>query len=108
MTELGEDIPVPKSIKLSSVYSLIIPEPKRIEIDKVIDPYFPDVDINDPRDLIRPFEFQIRVLSKESGISESNLFCRAHSIMKEIGQEEKWTVEYEKKLRSHLEEVYLK
>ncbi|WP_324027789.1 NACHT domain-containing protein [Maribacter sp. BPC-D8] len=108
LTELEEDIPIPKSIKLPSVYSLIIPEPKRIEIDKEIDPYFPDVDINDPRDLIRPFEFQIRVLSKESGISESNLIYRAHSIMKEIGQEEEWTVEYEKKLRSHLEEIYLK
>jgi hypothetical protein len=37
------------------------------------------------RDLIRPFEFLIRILSKESGIDESNLIYRADAIMKEIG-----------------------
>jgi hypothetical protein len=62
----------------------------------------------DPRDLIRPFEFLIRVLSDESGFEESNLIYRVHSIMKEIGQENEWTVEYEKELRSHLEEICLK
>ncbi len=108
LNELGENIPVPKNIKLPSIYSLHIPEPKKLEINKEIDPYFPEVDINDPRDLIRPFEFLIRVLSDESGIDESNLIYRAYSIMKEIGQEEEWIVEYEKKLRNHLEEIYLK
>jgi len=108
LNELGEDIPIPKNIKLPNVYSLHIPEHKKLEIDKEIDPYFPEVDINDPRDLLRPFESLIRILSEESGIDESNLIYRAYSIMKEIGQEEEWTVEYEKKLRSHLEGIYLK
>jgi len=105
---LGEDIPVPKNIKLHSTYSLYFPKPKKLEIKKEIDPYFPEVDINNPRDLIKPFEYLIRVLSDESGIEESNLVYRAHSIMKEIGHEEEWTVEYEKELRGHLEEIYLK
>lgn len=108
LTVLGEDIPTPKNIKLPSVYSLYISDSKKIEFDKEVDPYFPEVDINDPRDLIEPFEFLIRVLSEESGIDESNLIYRAHSIMKEIGLEEEWTVEYEKKLRNHLEEISLK
>lgn len=104
LSNLGEDIPAPKRIKLRSIYSLQIPEPKKLEIH----PYSPEVDINDPRDLISPFEFLIRVLSEESGIEESNLIYRVHSIMKEIGKEEEWTVEYEKELRSHLEEISLK
>ena len=108
LTELEEDIPTPKNIKLPKVYSLHIPESKKLEFDKEIDPYFSEVDINDPRDLIRPFEFLIKALSEESGIDESNLIFRAYSIMKKIGQEEEWTVEYEKKLRNHLEEVNLK
>jgi len=108
LSAIGEDIPAPKNIKLPSVYSLHIPEPKKLEFHKEFDPSFPEVDINDPRDSIKPFEFLIKVLSDESGIDESNLIYRAYYIMKEIGQEEEWTVEYEKKLRSHLEEIYLK
>ena len=108
LNELGEDIPDIKSIELPSVYSLHLPEPQRLQINKEIDPYFPTVDITNPRDLIRPFEFLIRVLSEESGINESNLIYRTHSIMKEIGNEEEWATEYEKKLRNHLEEIYLK
>ena len=93
---------------MPSVYSLHLPESPKLEIDKEVDPYYPNVDINNPKDLIRPFEFLIRVLSKESGIAESNLTYRAYSIMKEIGNKEEWTVEYEKKLRNHLEEISLK
>ncbi|MBZ9628397.1 ATP-binding protein [Psychroflexus sp. CAK1W] len=108
LSSIGEEIPTPKSIQLPKVYSLHIPENGKPDFKKEIDPYFPEVDINDPRDLIRPFEFLIKILSEESGIDESNLIYRAYSIMKEIGREEEWSVEYEKKLRNHLEEIYLK
>lgn len=108
LNELGEDIPASKNIDLPSVYSLLLPEPQTIEINKDVDPYYPNVDITNPRDLIRPFEFLIRVLSKKSGIDESNLIYRTYSTMKEIGNKEEWTVEYEKKLRNHLEEISLK
>jgi|TARA_R100000479_G_scaffold51000_3_gene23995 hypothetical protein len=108
LSSIKEEIPTPKSIQLPKVYSLHIPENGKPDFKKEIDPYFPEVDINDPRDLIRPFEFLIKILSEESGIDESNLIYRAYSIMKEIGREEEWTVEYEKKLRNHLEEIYLK
>ncbi len=107
LNELGEDIPVSKNIALPSVYSLHLPRPQTLEFNKEVDPYYPNVDITNPRDLIRPFEFLIRVLSKESGIEESNLIYRAYSIMKEIGNKEEWTVEYEQKLRNHLEEISL-
>ena len=108
LSSLGEEIPTPKSIQLPKVYSLHIPENGKPDFKKEIDPFFPEVDINDPRDLIRPFEFLIKILSDESGIDEPNLIYRAYSIMKEIGREDEWTVEYEKKLRNHLEEIYLK
>jgi len=108
LNELGEDIPVSKNIDLPSVYSLHLPKPQTLELNKEIDPYYPNVDITNPRDLIQPFEFLIRVLSKESGIDESNLIYRVHSIMKELGSKEEWTVEYENKLRNHLEEISLK
>lgn len=108
LNELGEDIPACKNIDLPNLYSLHLPELQTLEINKEVDPYYPNVDITNPRDLIRPFEFLIRILSKESGIEESNLIYRAYSIMKEIGKEEEWTVEYEKKIRNHLEEIYLK
>lgn len=104
----GAEVPTPKSIQLPKVYSLHIPENRKPDFKKEIDPFFPEVDINDPRDLIRPFEFLIKILSDESGIDEPNLIYRAYSIMKEIGREDEWTVEYEKKLRNHLEEIYLK
>lgn len=108
LSSIGEEIPTPKSIQLAKVYSLHIPEKGKPGFKKMIDPYFPEVDINDPRELIRPFEFWIKILSEESGIDESTLIFRAYSIMKEIGREEEWTVQYEKKLRNHLEEIHLK
>lgn len=108
LSSIQEEIPTPKNIELSKVYSFHIPETEKPDFRKEIDPYFPEVDTNDPRDLIRPFEFLIKILSEESGINESNLIYRAYSIMKEIGREEEWSVEYEKKLRNHLEEIYLR
>lgn len=107
LSKLGESAPVSSRKNLPSIYSLEIPELRNLE-KKDINPYFPEVNINDPRDLIRPFDFIIRILSEESGIEESNLIYRVYSIMKEIGKEEEWIVEYEKELRSHMSEIYLK
>ncbi|MFN4233866.1 MAG: ATP-binding protein [Bacteroidia bacterium] len=107
LNELGENIPGSKKIDLPSIYSLHLQEPQRLEINKEVEIHYPSVDITNPRDLIRPFEFLIRVLSEESGIGESNLIYRAYSIMKEIGNKEEWTDEYERKLRFHLDEINL-
>ncbi|MGX1641288.1 hypothetical protein [Sphingobacterium sp. NPDC055431] len=108
LNELGECIPASTNIDLPSVYSLHLPEPQTLEINKEVDHYYPNVDINNPNDLISPFKYLISILSKESGIPESNLIYRVYSIMQEIGNKDEWTVEYEKKLRNHLEEIYLK
>lgn len=107
LNELGEDIPASENIDLPIVYSLHLLESPKLEINKEIDPYYPNVDINNPKDLIGPFEFLIKLLSKESGIAESNLTYRAYSIMKEIGNKEEWMDEYEKRLRFHLDEINL-
>ena len=108
LKSLAEEIPIPKKIKLPSIYSLHVPEPIKPKFNKNNNPYFPEVDVNNPRDLIAPFDSLIKILSKESGINEYNLICRVHTVMKKNGREEEWAVEYEKKLRSHLEEIYLK
>lgn len=108
LNDLGEDIPASKIFDLPIVYSLHLPEPQTLEIIKEVGPYYPNINLNNPKDLIRPFEFLIRVLSEESGIDESNLIYRVYAIMKEIGNKEEWTDEYEKKLRNHLEEISLK
>ena len=108
LTELNEDIPFPDSVDWPTVYSLHLPEIKELTIRIDDDPYFPNVDINNPSDLIRPFDYLITGLSKVSSIDESNLTYRTYSIMKEIGRKEEWTVEYEKKLSDHLGEIYLK
>jgi len=106
--ELGEEVTEPPMIELPRIYTLHIPEPQKPNFNKKVDQYFPDININDPRDLIRPFDLYIDVLSYESEIDKYNLILRAHSIMKELGKEEEWTNEYEKKLRDHLEEINLK
>jgi hypothetical protein len=106
---LREDIPLPPKIQLPSIYSLHLPEHKELVTKKEIDPYFPKVDVRNPNDLIRPlFDSSIRILSNESGIDESTLIYRTYTIMKEIGKEDEWSVEYEKELRNHLEAIYLK
>lgn len=107
LDELGESIPFPNKITLPSIYNLHLPEPITLDIKKEDDPYFLEINLDNPRDLIKSFESQIEYLSELSGISEYNLICRIHSIMKKIGQENEWTVEYEKNLRSHLKDIYI-
>ncbi len=108
--ELGEDIPDPTNIDLSSVYSFLLSDYTLFEINNELDLYFLNTNIDNPRELIRPFEYLIRALSRASGIGESNLIYRTCSIMKGNGNEneEAWTAEYEKKLRNHLDEINLK
>ncbi|MEM8520653.1 NACHT domain-containing protein [Flavobacterium sp. PL12] len=109
LTELGENISTPKAIiKLPSIYFLHISDLRNMDFNQEFTYSFPKVDINDARDMISPYDFLIKVLSEESNIAESNLIHRAYSIMKEIGNKEEWALDYEKKLRNHLEEISLK
>jgi hypothetical protein len=108
LSELKEKIPFPKNIKLPVIYSLHLDESQKSAINKELDPYFPEIDIKDIEDIIKPFGSFVDILSKESGINRTNIIYRLHSLMKEIGEPAEWTVEYEKKLRGHLEEIRLK
>lgn len=108
LNELGENFLTPTKISLPAIYSLQIPNSNRPKFNKEIDLYFPDIDINTPQDLIKPFEYLIRILSEESGIEESNLIYRTNSIMRQIGKPEEWSAKFEKELRNHLEEINLK
>lgn len=108
LERLNENIPIPKVQAVSEIFNLHLPETKKLKIEKEIDPYYPQININDPQELVSPFGYLINILAKESGINKANLYFRVHSIMKLIGNETQWTTEYEKELRGHLEEISLK
>ncbi len=108
LEKLNENIPIPKAQVMPEIFNLHLPEPKKLKIEKENDPYYPQIDINDPEELVSPFGYLINILAKESGIDKVNLYFRVHSIMKKVGNESQWTTEYEKKLRAHLEEISLK
>lgn len=105
---LGEKVPMAQRIKLPEIYNLHLGESRRLYHKKELDPYFPELDLNNPEDIIRPFEYYIKVLSKQSKIDISILIYRVHSIMKDIGEPEEWTAKYEKELRRCLGDVNLK
>lgn len=105
---LGRDVPQNNFNALPAVYSLKIPEIKTLKSGRKNDPYFPVLDVNNPNDLIRPFANIINYISKISELDKSNLLIRTQSLMKELGNENEWTVEFEKEIRSHLEEINLK
>ena len=108
LSKLNEKIPKPKKIVPPELFSLHLPKSKKFKVEKELDPYHPKIDVNDPEELVSPFGYLINILSKESGIDKTNLYYRAHSIMKEIGDESEWLNEYEKNLRGYLEEISLK
>ena len=105
---LGKDIPQNKFNALPAIYSLEIPEIKSLKLGRKNDSYFPVLDVNNPNDLIRPFGYIINYISRISELDKSNLLVRTQSLMKELGNENEWTVEFEKEIRSHLEEINLK
>jgi hypothetical protein len=107
LSVLNENIPEPVKRKLPDIYSLHFNSPPKLEIKKELDPFNPTIDINDPQDLIRPFEPFVNIISKISQIDESILFYRMSQIMKKNGDPLEWTIEYEKTLRGHLEEISL-
>lgn len=107
LESLNEILPTPRYRTLPGIYSLHVPEIQTLDLGKEEDPYFPDLDLNNPIELTRPFGYLVGYLSEVSGIEESNLLARAQLIMKMIGDENEWTVEYEKTLRHHLEEIGL-
>ncbi|MDP4183778.1 MAG: ATP-binding protein [Bacteroidota bacterium] len=108
LEKLSETIPIPKPQVASEIFNLHLPERKKFKVEKKIDPYYPEIDLNDPEELVSPFGNLIDILSKESGINKMNLYYRVWSIMKKNGSESQWTSEFEKNLRGYLEEIRLK
>ncbi|MFC4163894.1 hypothetical protein ACFOWU_09525 [Epilithonimonas zeae] len=105
---LGRDIPQIQFTILPAIYSLKIPDIKSLKSGRDYDPYFPTLDVENPNDLIRPFGYIINYISKISGVDRSNLLIRTQSLMKELGNENEWSVDFEKEIRSHLEDINLK
>jgi hypothetical protein len=108
LSELNIIAPTPKSIKLSEIYSLIIPHKRKFKVDIDKDKFFPEININDPEELIQPFEFLIDLLSEESGLHRNNLMIRVNQLMMEMGNQSEWTSTYEKELRFYLDEIRLR
>jgi hypothetical protein len=108
LKDLKISAPVPEKIKLPGIYSLIIPEKKKLKIRKDLDPFFPEININDPEELISPFGFLINILSEDTGIDRNNLLLRVNQLMSKSGKKQDWTIEHEKELRSYLDEIHHK
>ncbi len=104
----GKDIPQSKFNALPAIYSLEIPEIKSLKLGRKNDSYIPILDVNNPNDLISPFGNIINYISIISEVDKSILLIRTQSLMKELGNENEWTVEFEKEIRGHLEEINLK
>ena len=104
----GKNIPQNKFNALPAIYSLEIPEIKSLKLGRKDESNFPVLDVNNPNDLIRPFGYIINYISRISELDKSNILVRTQSLMKELGNENEWTVESEKAIRSHLEEINLK
>ncbi len=105
---LNEAIPQPKKIDIPEIYNLHLPKNRKLDIEIERDEYFPAVDVNNPEDMVAPFDYIVQILSRISNVNEVNILQRVHSLMKEFGNPEQWSVEYERRLRNHLEKISLK
>jgi hypothetical protein len=108
LLKLNEKLPIPKTQIASEIFYLHLPESRKFKVKKEFDPNYPNIDLDDPEELVYPFGYFINILSRESDIDKMNLFYRVQSIMKELGNESEWSNEYEKKLSGYLEEISLK
>lgn len=108
LKSLNEIVPLPQFRALSGIYSLHIPEIEIPDFGKDTDHDLLDIDIHNPKELIRPFGYLIKYLSHISDIEESNLLAIAHAKMKKEGDETEWTKAYEDRIRYNLEEIGLK
>lgn len=108
LVELREEIPKPKKISPPHIFSLQLPHQETIEHKKETNIFNPTIDINNPYELVAPFEPLVNILSKESGVDKINILYRIESIMNDIGVKSEWTNDYEQKLRSYLDEISCK
>lgn len=108
LLSLNEALPVPKRINLPEIYTLHLQKTSKLKVEKEADVDYPSIDVNDPEDIAKPYGYIIDILSRESGLQKNNLFYRFSTLMNEIGSDKEWTTEYERNLRTYLEEISLK
>jgi hypothetical protein len=108
LSSLEIPFPNPKKRDIPFVYTIEMDPYRQINVKKETDPYYPEIDINNPNDLLRHAKFFIEILTQETDIKESNLIYRLHHIMKSLENPKKWEVKHEKRLRTHLEQINLK
>lgn len=101
-----DGLPVRPYAPLPGIYSLVLrPSPDKMPI---VEPDEPLPESQEPRDHVRPLDFQLGIIAKMAGLPEENLFTAAASEMKRISEPAELTVESEKAYRSYLEGAGLK
>ena len=101
-----ENTPVRNSVPLPPLYQLTLP-PSDDKIPPVgADEPLPDSE--NPRAMVRPYDFELGIIAEMAGLDEENLFIAAVREMKTIANGEDLTAQSEATYRIHLERVGLK
>jgi hypothetical protein len=100
-----DNTPGRKSVPLPPIYLLALPPTEDKEPSVGADEPFPDSD--NPRDMVRPYDFQLGIMSEMTGLDEDNLFIAAVREMKLIANAEELTAQREIAYRAHLERAGL-
>jgi len=106
-TELDvQNLPQRAFAVLPSIYMLALPP-----IDDNVPPVSADEplpDSDNPRDMVRPYDFHLKMMAEMAGLEEQNLFVAAVCEMKQIANVADLTAQDEMTYRSHLERAGLK
>ncbi|MGP1272742.1 MAG: ATP-binding protein [Phycisphaerales bacterium] len=101
-----ENTPQRASATLPAIYQLALP-PSEDKMPSVgVDEPLPDSE--NPRDMVRPYDFQLGIIAKMAQLDEENLFIAAAREMKLIADAPTLTAQSESAYRSHLERAGLK
>jgi len=95
---------------LPMIYNLHIPplgsDERAVPLDAIrADEQYPDSD--DPLEMVRPFNSELKMLSRASGFSFENLLHRTAALMRELVPEEQWCKSAAGKFMEHLESIKL-
>lgn len=108
MEDISIEVPSRPNRELPEIYLLQIERIPKPDFGIEEDPLNPEFDLDDPEDLIKPYDRWITILEDMTGINKNILLYRMDSIMKSIDDSKRWTQEYEKEIKNHLNEINLK
>jgi hypothetical protein len=108
LKSLGIPAPQAKMRQLPATYNLYLKQKQKVDFGNKKDFYFPEVDWDDPLDVIAPVSHLCQKLSDVSGFKKLNIAIRICYLMLQNDRPEELTIEAEKKLQQHLKAIYLR